>query len=189
LVSKTTHDMMRLRKTLGSKRKDMPGSSRLSQFPFVSAEGDIADSQASVLKSAVQTATITNVERTTRDVDKSSSLTTGVDSNTLKEAALMKKQDISEIPFLGEGQVVGRVHESTSVHGIVWDGRVEGFPEMPVYEFTRQRLKATDSATSIIDNPNLLFRCMSAMPVPDEERIAGIITKIDALSSTILSDM
>ena len=97
----------------------------------------------------------------------------------------MKKHDISQIPVLKDSKIIGSIQESSLIDRIVRSGNPDRFFNTPIYEVMGERFKTVDSTTNIADILNLLSLGEPAILVLDQEKIIGIITKIDILSSII----
>lgn len=181
----TAEDIRRLRKMAGLTQKDLSNKAGVSQSLIARIENNSVDPRLSTVKKIVQAIVIAQGDRTAKDVMNSPVITINVSDNVRRAIELMKKHDISQIPVLKDSKIIGSIQESSLIDRIVRSGNPDRFFNTPIYEVMGEHFKTVDSTTNIADILNLLSLGEPAILVLDQEKIIGIITKIDILSSII----
>lgn len=180
----TAEDIRRLRKMVGLTQKDLSKKAKVSQSLIARIENNTVDPRLSTVKRIVEAIIGQQGDRTAKDVMHGPVITVDITDPVLRAIELMKKHDISQLPVLKDGKFVGSVQESTLIDRIVRSGNSERILSMSIYEIMGERFEVVDSTTNISDVLNLLSRGEAAVLVLDQDKIVGIITKIDVLSST-----
>lgn len=99
--------------------------------------------------------------------------------STVREAiALMKENDISQLPVLEDGHSVGRLEEGELMGKVINDNALL---DHPVSEVMRESLPVIPSEKNIAEARNYLAKQYSAVLVEEKGAIVGIITKSDLL--------
>ena len=96
-----------------------------------------------------------------------------------------RKYNISQIPVLEKNKIIGSIHESTIIDSISKKGDFEKIFSSNIYNIMETKFLAVRPKTPIDDVVLLFSQGESAVLVMDDDKIIGIITKIDAISSTI----
>lgn len=181
----TAEDIRRLRKMAGLTQKDLSKKARVSQSLIARIENNTVDPRLSTVKRIVEAIVTAQGEKTAKDVMHEPVITVNITDTVRRVIELMKKHGISQIPVLKEGKVVGSVQESILVDRIVRSGNPERFFSTPIYDIIGEKFESVDSTTNIMDVLNLLSSGEPAILVLNQDKIVGIITKIDVLSSII----
>lgn len=181
----TAEDIRRLRKMAGLTQKDLSKKARVSQSLIARIENNTVDPRLSTVKRIVEAIVTAQGEKTAKDVMHGPVITVNITDTVRRAIELMKKHGISQIPVLKEGKVVGSVQESILVDRIVRSGNPERFFSTPIYDIMGEKFESVDSTTNIMDILNLLSSGEPAILVLNQDKIVGIITKIDVLSSII----
>lgn len=181
----TAEDIRRLRKMAGLTQKDLSKKARVSQSLIARIENNTVDPRLSTVKRIVEAIVTAQGEKTAKDVMHGPVITVNITDTVRRAIELMKKHGISQIPVLKEGKVVGSVQESILVDRIVRSGNPERFFSTLIYDIMGEKFEAVDSTTNIMDILNLLSSGEPAILVLNQDKIVGIITKIDVLSSII----
>lgn len=181
----TAEDIRRLRKMAGLTQKNLSEKAGVSQSLIARIENNTVDPRLSTVKRIVETIVISQGERTAKDVMNGPVITINASDTVRRAIELMKKHDISQIPVLKENKVVGSIQESSLVDRIVKSGNPDRFFSSLVSDVMGEKFEVVDSTAKIVDILNLLSHGEPAILVVEQEKIVGIITKIDVLSSII----
>ena len=181
----TSEDIRRLRRMAGLTQKDLSKKAGVSQSLIARIENNSVDPRLSTIKKIVQAIVISQGERTAKDVMNSPVITINVSDNVRRAIELMKKYDISQIPVIKDNKIIGSIQESILVNRIARSGNPDRFFNTSIYDVMGERFKTVDPSTNITDILSLLSIGEPAILVIDQEKIIGIITKIDVLSSII----
>ncbi|MDQ1278881.1 MAG: hypothetical protein QG670_141 [Thermoproteota archaeon] len=181
----TVEDIRRLRKIAGLTQKELSKKAGVSQSLIARIENNSVDPRLSTVKKIVQAIVIAQGERTAKDVMNSPVITINVSDNVRRAIELMKKHDISQIPVIKDSKNIGSIQESSLVDRIVRSSNPDRFFNTSIYEVMGERFKTVDPITNISDILILLSLGEPAILVLEHEKIIGIITKIDVLSSII----
>lgn len=185
----TAEDIRRLRKMAGLTQKELSKRAGVSQSLIARIENNTVDPRLSTVKKIVGAIVSSQGEKTAKDVMHSPVITVNITDPVRKAIELMKKHAISQMPVLKDNKVVGSVQESTLVDRIVRSGNPERVFSTPVYDVMGEKFVVVDSSTNVVDVLNLLSRGEPAVLVVDQDKMVGIITKIDVLSSIIKLEM
>lgn len=181
----TAEDIRRLRKMAGLTQKELSKKARVSQSLIARIENKTVDPRLSTVKKIVEAILSSQGEKTAKDVMHSPVITVNVTDPVRKAIELMKKYDVSQMPVLKEGKIIGSVQESTLIDRIVRSGNPERVFSTPIYDVMGEKFVTVDPSTNIVDVLNLLSHGEPAVLVLEQDKVVGIITKIDVLSSII----
>ena len=91
--------------------------------------------------------------------------------------ARMQEHDISQMPVLSEGKLIGIVNETNLLNHLVTGGTAA---DDAIASIVQRQVAAVEPAASL-DSVSDRFAESAAVVVVDQDRVAGIITKIDLL--------
>jgi len=98
---------------------------------------------------------------------------------TVREAVdRMGSYNISQMPVLDQGKLIGSVHEDDVMRRLVEDSRVN---EAPVRTVMREPFPLVDPGADLDTVYKLLLRGNSAVLVGAEQKLEGIVTRIDVI--------
>jgi len=172
----------RMRRALGLTQKELARQSGVSQSLIAKIEsGHIDPSYSKVRHIFAALESLQKKERRKVEELMSRGIICLKPSDSLKKAvALMRKEDISQLPVLEDGRSVGSVSDGLVLELVSDRGRDLG--RMKVREFMRESFPMVPSGSEEQVAADLL-RFYSAVLVGKDGAIAGIITKADLLKS------
>jgi predicted transcriptional regulator len=97
----------------------------------------------------------------------------------------MRKHGISQIPVVKKDTVVGSIQESTLIEKIAYRREQRNIVYEPVQNIMEDRFTVVNPSTNLEDVLAILSRGQPAVLVMDHEKLVGVITKIDVISSTL----
>lgn len=178
-------DIRRLRKILKLTQKELAKKAGVSQSLIARIENKSIDPRLSTVKKIVDALVQNKERRTATDVMHSPVITVDARDSVRTAVDLMKKYNISQMPVLREKRVVGSIREITILDSIIKKGNPEKVFSSIVYDIMENRFATVDPSTPISDVVYLLSQGEPAVLVVNNDRLVGIITKIDAISSAI----
>ena len=181
----TAEDIRKLRKIVGLTQKELSKKAGVSQSLIARIENRTVDPRLSTVKKIIEAMVSLQEEKTIEDIMHNPVITVEYMDSIRKAIELMKKNDISQIPVLKGLKIVGSIQESTLIDKIVRSSNPEKILSAPIYNVMEKRFELVETNTSITDVLNLFFHGEPAVLVIKKEKIIGIITKIDVLSSII----
>ncbi len=92
--------------------------------------------------------------------------------------ALFREHGISQVPVLDDGRLVGILTETDVLHALV-EGRAQG--TQSIAEVMVRRVTTVAPATPTSELPELFERGEVALVVDDDQRVLGILTKLDLI--------
>ena len=98
---------------------------------------------------------------------------------TLKDAvALFKRHGISQLPVLDDGRLAGILTETDVLHALV-EGNAQG--TQSIAEVMVRKVTTVAPATPTSELPELFERGEVALVVDENQRVLGIVTKLDLI--------
>ncbi|MBS7627516.1 CBS domain-containing protein, partial [Candidatus Bathyarchaeota archaeon] len=98
---------------------------------------------------------------------------------------LMKRYDISQLPVMRAGSVVGSIQESTIIQKIAQVKEVSSLFQEPVDKFMEEPFPFISPETPVEDLVILLSKGIPALLVMERKKLVGIITKIDLITALL----
>lgn len=181
----TAEDIRRIRKILRLTQKELAKRAKVSQSLIARIENKSIDPRLSTIKRIVDALAQDKEKKTAADVmhnpviiiDERDSVRTAVD--------LMKKYNISQLPVLKDKRIVGSIRESTILDSIMKKDNSEKVFSSIVFDVMENRFTTVSSSTLISDVIDHLSEGEIAVLVVDNDKLVGIITKIDVISSAV----
>lgn len=181
----TAEDIRRLRKILRLTQKELAKRAGVSQSLIARIENKSVDPRLSTVKRIVDALAQDKEKKTAADVMHSPVITVDVRDSVRAAVDLMKRHNISQMPVLNEKRIIGSIRESTILDSIMKKGSPEKVFLSTVYDAMESRFAMVSSSTPMSDVVYHLSQGEPAVLVVDNDKLVGIITKIDAISSTI----
>jgi predicted transcriptional regulator len=98
---------------------------------------------------------------------------------------IMEKHSISQMPVLKENRIIGGIREATIINCILRSGNPEKIFSGTIYSIMERKFPTVNPSTSIEEVVYMLSQDQPAVIVMNNNKLIGIITKIDAISSAI----
>lgn len=181
----TAEDIRRLRRILRLTQKELARRAGVSQSLISRIENRSVDPRLSTVKKIVDILTQTEEKRTAADVMHSPVISVDVRDSVRTAVGLMKRHDISQMPVLRGSKIIGGIREATIIDRIMKSGNPERVFSSAVYNVMEKKFATVNPSTPIDDVVYLLSQGEPAVLVVDDDKLVGIITKIDAISSAI----
>lgn len=181
----TQREIRQLRKMAGLTQKELAKRAGVSQSLVARIETGTVDPRLSTLKRIVDAIATTQEGRTARDIMHSPVVTINVMEPVYKAIRLMRKHGISQIPVVRKDTIVGSIQESTLIEKIGYRREQRNIVYEPVQNVMEDRFTVVSPSTNVADVLAILSRGQPAVLVMDHEKLVGIITKIDVISSTL----
>ena len=178
-------DLRRMRKNTGLTQKELAKKAGVSQSLIARIETKSVDPRLSTLQKIVDALLIEVEGGLAGDIMKSPVITVDVKDQVRDVVKLMRKNGISQIPVLRDTIIVGSIQESTILERFAL---TKDFKE--IFDLTVDRImedpfpivRDNDDVNEVID---LLFKGYPAILVRADDKLTGIITKIDVILSAI----
>lgn len=180
----TPEDVRRLRKTAGLTQKELAKRAEVSQSLVARIEGGSVDPRLSTIKKILMAISITKEQKAAKDIMHKPVISVEASSPIRKAVDLMRKFNISQMPVLKDGKVVGSVQETTLLRRILQSSRPENVFNEPIEAIMEERFPTIGASAGITEIMHLLARGAPALVVTDRDKPVGIITKIDVLQTS-----
>ncbi len=181
----TPKDIKHLRKIADLTQKELAKKAGVSQSLIARIENGTVDPRLSTLKRIIDAVVTVFEKRSAKDVMHSPVITIDVMEPVYKVVRLMRKHGISQIPVTKKGKIVGSIQESTLIDKIIFTSRKKNIVYEPVQNIMEDRFMIVNPSSNFEGVLVILSRGYPAVLVMDKDKLVGIITKIDVLSSTI----
>ena len=169
----------------GLTQKELAKRAGVSQSLVARIETGTVDPRLSTLKRIVEAIAATQEGRMARDVMHSPVITINAKDPVYKAIRLMREHSISQIPVVKNDTIVGIIQESTLIEKIAYRRGQRNIVYDPVQNIMDDRFTVVSPSTNLEDVLAILSRGHPAVLVRDTEKLVGIITKIDLISSTL----
>lgn len=181
----TAEDIRRVRKILRLTQKELAKKAGVSQSLIARIENRSVDPRLSTVKKIIDVLAQTKDKTVATDVMHSPVVTIQVKNSVQSAIDLMKRHNISQIPVLRENRIVGSIRESTIIDCLMKKGNPEKVLSRTVYNVMEKKFTVISPTTPVDDVVLLFSQGEPAVLVVKDNKLIGIITKIDAISSTI----
>ncbi len=182
----TAEDLLRLRKIMGLTQKELATKAGVSQSLIARIENKNIDPRLSTVKKIIDVLAHVKENRTAADIMHSPVITIDAKDSVKKAVDLMERHSISQIPVLKDNRIVGGIRETTIMDCILRSGNPEKIISGAVYSIMEKRFPTVGPSTSVEEVVYMLSQDQPAVLVINEEnKLVGIITKIDAISSAL----
>jgi predicted transcriptional regulator len=178
-------DIRRLRKRRGLTQKEVAEKAGVSQSLIARIENNTVDPRLSTVRKILSALSLTKGGRTAKSIMHSPVITVKITDSVRRAVELMKKHDVSQIPVIKGGRVVGSVQESTIMNRITRSGNFRRFFSGSVYTIMEEPFTTVNPSMRVEEVLRFLSSGHPAVLVTDRGSVEGIITKIDVLSSTL----
>ena len=170
-------EIKRIRKKLGLTQSDLASKSGVSQSLIAKIEAGVLDPAYSKTQKIFETLETYSKkhEQKASDIMQTRIISISPDAKIKDAIAKMKKSDISQMPVIKDGNVVGVISES-----VILDTLLEKKHEY-VSEIMKDTPPIVDTSTPLDVVSNLL-RFYQMVLVSQKGRLRGIITKSDVIS-------
>jgi predicted transcriptional regulator len=179
----TADDLRRLRKRYGLTQKALALKSGVSQSLISRIENKTVDPRLSTISKIFEAIIfLQNKEGTARDVMHGPVITINALESVQKAIDLMKKNAISQLPVLKNNKIIGSIRESTLINRFSKSKNTETFFSSSVYNIMDEPFITVEPNITVDAVVDLLLKGNPAIIVLEQNKIIGIITKIDVLS-------
>jgi predicted transcriptional regulator len=178
-------DIRMLRKRRGLTQKEVAEKAGVSQSLIARIENNTVDPRLSTVRKILSVLSLINGGKTAEGIMHSPVIAVKITESVRRAVELMKKHDVSQIPVVNGGRVVGSVQESTIMNRITRSGNLRRFFSESVYTIMEEPFTTVKPSMRVEDVLKFLTAGHHALLVTDRGKLEGIITKIDVLSSTI----
>jgi predicted transcriptional regulator len=176
------HTIREMRAAAGLTQKALAERTGLSQSLISRIERGTVDPRTSTLRKILEALSSLVVHATfARDIMRSPVISVTESQPLRVVVELMKKYDISQLPVMRGGTVVGSIQESTIIQKVAQVRDVSTFFKEPVYRFMEEPFPSISPETPIEELIVLLSKGYPALLVMEGKRLLGIITKIDLI--------
>jgi len=179
----TPEDIRRLRKIAGLTQKELAKLAGVSQSLIARIERKSVDPRLSTVRKIIDAIISSSEPKIAEDVMHSPVISINHNETVRKAIDLMKKYSISQMPVLKDNIVIGSVLESTLIDKIVKSSNPKRLLSTFIYNVLDKKFATVNLTTSISDVLTLLSTGEPSILVISEDKLIGIITKIDVLSS------
>ena len=181
----TAEDIRRVRKILRLTQKELAKKAGVSQSLIARIENRSVDPRLSTVKKIIDVLAQTKDKTVATDVMHSPVVTIQVKNSVQSAIDLMKRHNISQLPVLRENRIAGSIRESTIIDCLMKKGNPEKVLSRTVYNVMEKKFTVISPTTPVDDVVLLFSQGEPAVLVVKDNKLIGIITKIDAISSTI----
>ncbi len=180
----TAEDLRRLRKRFGFTQKALAEKAGLSQSFISRIENKTVDPRLSTIKKIVDAISSTQKEkRTAKDVMHSPVITIDASDIIRRALDLMKKHGVSQLPVLDGDILVGSIQESTLINRLLISTNTVNFFSTKIRDIMDKSFDTVKPNTDVDIIVKLLAKGNTPILVIDENKVIGIITKIDVLTT------
>jgi len=180
----TPEDIKRFRKKLKLTQKQLAERAGLSQSLIARIENRSVDPRLSTVKKIIDIFAQTIEKRIASDVMHSPVITINSRESVRTAIDIMSRNNISQIPVLSGKEIIGSIREATIIDRIIKSGNSQTIFSKPVCETMDKKFRTVNPEAPIEEVVNLFSQGEPAILVAENNKILGIITKIDAISST-----
>lgn len=178
-------DVRRLRKLMRLTQKELAKKAGVSQSLIARIENNDIDPRLSTIRKIIDALIQIDEKRTASDLMHSPVITVDVKDSVRTAIEFMKRYSISQMPVLKGNKIIGSIKETTILSYIMRGTSLEKVFSDSIYNVMEKRFATVSPTTSVDDVIYLLSQGEAAVLVMDNERLIGIITKIDAIASTL----
>ncbi|MEM3693177.1 MAG: CBS domain-containing protein [Candidatus Bathyarchaeia archaeon] len=181
-VIPTGHTLREMRVAARLTQKALAERTGLSQSLISRIERGSVDPRTSTLRKIIDVLNSLVIHSTyARDIMRSPVISVSGSQPLRVAVELMKKYDISQLPVMRAGSVVGSIQESTIIQKIAQVKDVSGLFQESVDKFMEEPFPSISPNTPVEDLIILLSKGTPALLVMEGKRLVGIITKIDLI--------
>ena len=175
-------DIRHLRKIAKLTQKELAERAGVSQSLIARIEKGTVDPRLSTLKKIMNAIATAQEEKKAKDI-MHTPVYTIKDTDSIRQAVeIMKKNNISQMPVLKNGRVIGSIKESNIIQRMAYGYELEKIFDDPVQTIMDTDFVSVSESTNINEVITLLHHGQQAVLVVNEGNLVGIITKIDLIS-------
>jgi len=178
-------DIRRMRKMRGLTQKELAKRAGVSQSLIARIERRTVDPRLSTLRKIVDALLAEREGVVVEDIMSSPVITVDANESIREVVKLMQRKGISQLPVLRRGKVVGSIQESTILEHLALTREPEVVFNTPVGRIMEEPFPIVRGNSRIEEVIDLLFKGHPAVVIYNGGGLAGIVTKIDAISSAI----
>jgi predicted transcriptional regulator len=179
----TADDLRRLRKRYGLTQNVLAKKSGVSQSLISRIENKTVDPRLSTIRRIFEAIIyLQNKDWTARDVMHSPVIIINSQESVQNAIDLMKNNGISQLPVIKGNKLIGSIRESTLINKFSKSKNTETFFSSSVYNIMDKPFITVKPKITVDAVADLLLQGNPAIIVLEQNKIIGIITKIDVLS-------
>lgn len=181
-------ELKSLRKKAKLTQKELAKRANISQSLVARIEAGTVDPRLSTLRKIIRVLNevLGSKGITARSIMSSPVIHVEAEETVEKAIELMWKHGISQLPIFQKGKLIGSIREDTILSKIK-DGNVSELLKKKVYYLKEKPFPVVNENTSLEEIARLLMLGSPAVLVSENEKIVGIITKIDLIVKRLLS--
>ena len=185
----TADDLRRLRKRHGLTQNVLAKKSGVSQSLISRIENKTVDPRLSTIRKIFEAIIyLQNKEGTARDVMHRPVIIINSLESVQKAIDLMKINAISQLPVIKGNKIIGSIRESTLINQFSQSKNTETFFSSSVYNIMDDPFITVEPNITVDTVADLLLKGNPAIVVLEQNKIIGIITKIDVLTPFKISN-
>ncbi|MBS7608940.1 CBS domain-containing protein [Candidatus Bathyarchaeota archaeon] len=185
-VIPTGHTLREMRLSARLTQKALAERTGLSQALISRIERGSVDPRISTLRKIIDVLNSLVIHSTyARDIMRSPVISVNASQPLRVAVELMKRYDISQLPVMRAGSVVGSIQESTIIQKIAQVKEVSSLFQEPVDKFMEEPFPFISPETPVEDLVILLSKGIPALLVMERKKLVGIITKIDLITALL----
>ena len=182
----TAEDIRRLRQIMGLTQKELAIKAGVSQSLIARIENKNIDPRLSTVRKIIDALAHAKENRIAADIMHHPVITIDAKDSVKIAGDLMEKHSISQMPVLEDNRIVGGIREATIIDCIIRRSNPEKIFSGTVYSIMERRFPTVSPATSVEEVVYMLSQDQPAVLVMNNDnKLVGIITKIDVISSAI----
>lgn len=179
----TADDLRRLRKRYGLTQNVLAKKSGVSQSLISRIENKTVDPRLSTIRRIFEAIIyLQNKDGTARDVMHSPVIIINSQESVQTAIDLMKNNAISQLPVIKGNKLIGSIRESTLINKFSKSKNTETFFSSSVHNIMDKPFITVKPKITVDAIADLLLQGNPAIIVLEQNKIIGIITKIDVLS-------
>lgn len=175
-------ELKSLRKKAKLTQKELARRAGISQSLVARIEAGTVDPRLSTLRKIIKVLNevLGNKEITAKSIMNSPVIYVEAEETVEKAIELMWKHGISQLPIFQKGKLIGSIREDTILSKIK-DGKISELLKKKVYYLKEKPFPVVNEDASLEEIARLLMMGNPAVLVSKNEKIVGIITKIDII--------
>jgi len=181
----TPEDVRKLRRAAGLTQKELAERAAVSQSLVARIEGGSVDPRLSTLKKILTAISTTKQQKVAKEIMHKPVISIEVSAPVREAVDLMREFNISQMPVLKNGKIVGSIQETTLLRRILLSDNPEKIFNELIEEIMEEVFPTIGSSTGLTEIMHLLARGAPAIIVTERDKPIGIITKIDVVLTSV----
>lgn len=181
----TSEEIRKLRRAAKLTQKELARRAEVSQSLVARIEGGTVDPRLSTLRKILTAISTTKQLKAAKDVMNRPVISVEASAPVRRVVDLMREYNISQMPVLRDGKVVGSIQETTLLRRILLSDNPERVFGEPIEKIMEEEFPAIGLSTGLPEIMSLLARGAPAIIVTDKDKPVGIITKIDVVLASV----